>query len=262
MLDMGFSPIVNQIAAEARWRKQTMLFSATLEGSGIARFSDELLNEPVELEADSSRKEKGIIHQWIHLADNATHKLDLLTHILSTQVETAIVFVKTRERLATLVGQLQSVDIDCVWLQGEMPQDKRNTAMDRFRTGDVKILIATDVAARGIDVENISHVINYDMPRTADVYVHRIGRTGRAGNKGTAISIVEAHDIGVVPKIERYTEQALKRRVIAALRPANKEAKPPAKKKISNKTKKAVIKAKRTAKIKKRKNKGRGKKTP
>jgi ATP-dependent RNA helicase SrmB len=100
------------------------------------------------------------------------------------------------------------------------------------------------------------------MPRTADVYVHRIGRTGRAGNKGTAISIVEAHDISVVPKIERYTEQVLKRRVIAALRPANKEAKPPTKKKISNKTKKAVIKAKRTAKIKKRKNKGRGKKTP
>ena len=262
MLDMGFSPIVNQIAAEARWRKQTMLFSATLEGNGIARFSDELLNDPVELEADSSRKEKGIIHQWIHLADNANHKLELLIHVLSTQVETAIVFVKTRERLATLVGQLQSVNIDCVWLQGEMPQDKRNTAMERFRTGDVKILIATDVAARGIDVENISHVINYDMPRTADTYVHRIGRTGRAGNKGTAISIVEAHDIGIVPKIERYTEQVLKRRVIAALRPVNKEAKPPAKKKISNKTKKAVIKAKRTAKIKKRKNKGRGKKTP
>ncbi len=136
MLDMGFSPVVNQIAAEARWRKQTMLFSATLEGTGIARFSDELLNDPVELEADSSRKEKGIIHQWIHLADDAKHKLDLLSHILSTQVETAIVFVKTRERLATLVGQLQSIDIDCVWLQGEMPQDKRNTAMERFRTGE------------------------------------------------------------------------------------------------------------------------------
>ena len=133
-----------------------------------------------------------------------------------------------------------------------MPQDKRNEAMDRFRTGDVKILIATDVAARGIDVDNISHVINYDMPRTADVYVHRIGRTGRAGSKGTAISI------GVVPKIERYTEQALKRRVIAELRPVNKEAKPPTKKKISNKTKKAVIKAKRVAKIKSRKKKGRG----
>ena len=96
MLDMGFSPIVNQIAAEARWRKQTMLFSATLEGNGIARFSDELLNDPVELEADSSRKEKGIIHQWIHLADNANHKLELLIHVLNTQVETAIVFVKTR----------------------------------------------------------------------------------------------------------------------------------------------------------------------
>lgn len=262
MLDMGFSAVVNQIAAEARWRKQSMLFSATLEGAGIARFAGDLLDEPVQLEADSSRKEKGVIHQWIHLADNANHKLALLTHILNHQVETAIVFVKTRERLATLVGQLNAADIDCCWLQGEMPQDKRNTAMQKFRDGEVKILVATDVAARGIDVDNISHVINYDMPRTADVYVHRIGRTGRAGNKGTAISIVEAHDIDIVPKIERYTKQALKRRVIEGLRPNNKEAKVSKKKKVSTKTKKAQLKAKRASAAKKRKPKGRGKKSP
>ena len=138
------------------------------------------------------------------------------------------------------------------WLQGEMPQDKRNLSMAKFRSGEVKILIATDVAARGIDVENISHVINYDMPRTADVYVHRIGRTGRAGNKGTAISLVEAHDIAIVPKIERYTEQPLKRRVIDELRPKNKEAKPPAKRKISKRAKKAAgIPLKKKAKKKK-----------
>jgi ATP-dependent RNA helicase SrmB len=260
MLDMGFSGVVNQIATEARWRKQSMLFSATLEGTGIQRFSGDLLNEPVELTAESSRKEQGKIHQWIHLADNAKHKLALLTHILKEQVESAIVFVKTRDRLSTLVGQLNSADITCCWLQGDMPQDKRNTAMQRFRSGEVKILIATDVAARGIDVDNISHVINYDMPRTADIYVHRIGRTGRAGNKGTAISLVEAHDIGIVPKIERYTEQVIKRRFISELRPENKEARAPSKKKISNKTKKATIKAKKTASAKKRKKKGRGKK--
>jgi ATP-dependent RNA helicase SrmB len=192
MLDMGFSAVVNQISAEARWRKQSMLFSATLEGTGIARFADDLLDEPARIEAQPSRKEQGKIHQWIHLADDANHKLALLTHILSEQVESAIVFVKTRERLNTLVGQLNSAGIQCCWLQGEMPQDKRNTTMQKFRDGEVKILVATDVAARGIDVDNISHVINYDMPRTADVYVHRIGRTGRAGNKGTAISLVEA----------------------------------------------------------------------
>jgi ATP-dependent RNA helicase SrmB len=102
-------------------------------------------------------------------------------------------------------------------------------------------------------------VINYDMPRTADIYVHRIGRTGRAGNKGIAISIVEAHDIGMVPKIERYTQQGLKRRVIAELRPQNKEAKPPSKKKQSAKAKKAAAKP---LKRKVKKKKGRGKKSP
>ncbi len=260
MLDMGFSAVVNQIAAEARWRKQSMLFSATLEGTGIARFADDLLDEPARIEAQPSRKEQGKIHQWIHLADDANHKLALLTHILSEQVESAIVFVKTRERLNTLVGQLNSAGIQCCWLQGEMPQDKRNTTMQKFRDGEVKILVATDVAARGIDVDNISHVINYDMPRTADVYVHRIGRTGRAGNKGTAISLVEAHDIAIVPKIERYTEQVLKRRVIDGLRPKNKEARPPKKKKVSTKTKKALLKAKRANANKKKKSKGRGKK--
>jgi ATP-dependent RNA helicase SrmB len=259
MLDMGFSPIVNQIAGEARWRKQSMLFSATLEGSGISRFAKDLLKDPVEIEAEPSRKEHAGIHQWLHLADNANHKLALLTHILKQQVETAIVFVKTRERLATLVGQLNSADITCCWLQGDMPQDKRNAAMERFRSGEVKILIATDIAARGIDVDNISHVINYDMPRTADIYVHRIGRTGRAGNKGIAISLVEAHDIGMVPKVERYTQQALKRRVIEELRPQNKEAKPPTKKKQSAKAKKAAAKP---VKRKVKKKKGRGKKSP
>jgi ATP-dependent RNA helicase SrmB len=142
-----------------------------------------------------------------------------------------------------------------------MPQDKRNTTMQKFRDGEVNIMIATDVAARGIYVDNISHVINYDMPRTADVYVHRIGRTGRAGNKGTAISLVEAHDIVVVPKIERYTKQALKRRVIDGLRPQNKEAKLPKKKKVSTKTKKALLKAKSKANSKKKKSKGRGPKS-
>ncbi|MFT4939801.1 MAG: ATP-dependent RNA helicase SrmB [Paraglaciecola sp.] len=260
MLDMGFSAIVNQIAAEARWRKQTMLFSATLEGAGISRFAKDLLKDPVELRADPSRKEHAGIHQWLHLADNAKHKLDLLVHILTHQVETAIVFVKTRERLATLTGQLNSAGITCSWLQGEMPQDKRNAAMQRFRSGEVKILVATDIAARGIDVDNITHIINYDMPRTADVYVHRIGRTGRAGNKGIAISLVEAHDVGILPKIERYIQQALKRRVIDELRPQNKEAKPPSKKKQSAKVKKAA--AKPVKRKSKKKKKGRGKKTP
>ncbi len=104
-------------------------------------------------------------------------------------------------------------------------------ALARFSNNQVRILVATDIAARGLDIDDITHVINYDMPRTADVYVHRIGRTGRAGKKGTAISLVEAHDIAVVGKVERYTEQPLKRRFIEGLRPKHKEAKAPTKQK-------------------------------
>ena len=187
MLDMGFRSIVNQIASEARWRKQSMLFSATLEGPGIAQFSKDILVNPESLTVDPSRKEKAKIHQWYHLADDSQHKYQILKHLLTEQAESAIVFIKTRERLQQLKDRLASDQINVVWLQGEMPQDKRNEAMSRFKSGEIKILLATDVAARGIDVEDISHVINYDMPRTSDVYLHRIGRTGRAGAKGTAI---------------------------------------------------------------------------
>jgi ATP-dependent RNA helicase SrmB len=231
MLDMGFSSVVNQIAEEAKWRKQNMLFSATLEGPGIEKFANTLLNEPVRLDAVSSRKEQGKILQWLHLADDASHKYKLLKHILLHQVTTAVVFIKTRDRLNQLKQRLDSDDIKVIYLQGEMPQDKRNDAMAKFKSGEVNILLATDVAARGIDVDDISHVINYDLPRTADIYVHRIGRTGRAGKKGTAISIAEAHDMRIIQKIERYIEQGLKRRVIEELRPKNREARAPVKKK-------------------------------
>ena len=250
MLDMGFRSIVNQIASEARWRKQSMLFSATLEGRGINQFATDILKDPAQLEASPTRKEQGKILQWVHLADDHEHKYALLKHILTEQVSTAIVFVKTRDRLTALREKLDSDGIQVCWLQGEMPQDKRNAALARFKEGELNVLLATDVAARGIDVESVSHVINFDLPRTADVYVHRIGRTGRAGKKGTAISLVEAHDMSVLAKIERYTEQSFKRRVVDGLRPKHKEAKVPVKKK-KKKTKAtgtAKKKAKRTKK--------------
>lgn len=242
MLDMGFVGEMDRIILEAKRRRQTMLISATLEGVAISRFSARALKEPVLLEAAPPRREMGKITQWIHLADDADHKLALLIHLLKQpDLSKVLVFIKTRERLATLTGQLEAAGIKTCWLQGEMPQDKRMQAMSRFSNGQVRILLATDVAARGLDIDDISHVINYDMPRTADVYIHRIGRTGRAGKKGIAISLVEAHDIGIVGKVERYTEQALKRRVIEELRPKHKEAKAP------GKTKKPKTAAKKKA---------------
>ncbi len=222
MLDMGFGSVVGQIAGEARWRKQNMLFSATLEGAGVKRFANDILNDPVEVTASPSRKEKAKTHQWFHLADDLAHKDALLSHILTHQIDNAIVFVKTRDRLDMLKSKLMSQGLHVSWLQGEMPQDKRNAALASFKQGKVKILLATDVAARGIDVPNVSHVINYDMPRTADVYVHRVGRTGRAGAKGTAISLIEAHDFEMLGKVSRYTGEPLKARVINELRPKHK----------------------------------------
>ena len=251
MLDMGFRKEMLRICEEAKNRRQGMLFSATLESDAVSLFAERILNEPVSLEATPSRRERGKILQWVHLADDYQHKLELVTHLLQQEdVEKAIVFVRTRERLETLVGELYNRDIKTTWLRGEMPQDKRMAAMASFHSGRTNILIATDVAARGIDVQDISHVINFDMPRTADVYVHRIGRTARAGKKGTAISLVEAHDVAVVGKIERFTEQVLKRRKIAGLEPKHKEAKLPPKKKndpvkIKAKRKKAKAKIKR-----------------
>ncbi|MBU2923797.1 ATP-dependent RNA helicase SrmB [Colwellia sp. 4_MG-2023] len=257
MLDLGFSEAINRIVGEARWRKQTMLFSATLESTGVIRFAKEVLTEPEFLEATPSRKEKAKIHQWIHLADNASHKLDLLVNTLKQEgVNRTVVFANKRETVQYLSGKLYAEELPCVWLEGKMPQDKRNQAIERFKNGEVKVLVATDVAARGLDIDDITHVINFDMPRQVDIYVHRIGRTGRAGSKGTAISLIEAHDMGVVGKIERYQNERLQRRIINELRPKNKEAKVASKKaKVKRTTSQKKAKAKKQSKKKAKKSK-------
>ncbi|EWH10985.1 ATP-dependent RNA helicase SrmB [Catenovulum agarivorans DS-2] len=255
MLDMGFGPTMMRVSGEARWRKQSLLFSATLEGEGVERFAKQVLKDPVMVEADSPRREKAKIHQWIHLADSRPHKLELLVHWLAREeVTKSVVFVKTRERVAELSGQLTTAQLPCCWLQGEMPQDKRQKAIKAFSSGHKKILVATDVAARGLDVADVSHVFNFDMPRTADVYVHRIGRTGRAGKKGTAISLVEAHDMEILGKVERYIQEKLPRRVVEGLEPQNREAKIPSKKpkkKVRGLLKKKQQKAKQKKRAKK-----------
>ncbi|GAA3546328.1 ATP-dependent RNA helicase SrmB [Zobellella aerophila] len=262
MLDMGFINDVDRIAAEARWRRQTMLFSATLEGKGLMSFANELLKEAVKITAEPPRSERKKITQWLHLADNPEHKFALLKHLLThEEVTRSIVFVKTRDRLTELSSRLQQEGLDCAWLRGEMEQEKRFEALRRFSNGKVNILVATDVAARGIDLPEVSHVINFDMPRTADVYIHRIGRTGRAGRKGTAISLVEAHDMPIVVKVERYTEQRLKRRVIDELRPKHKEASVAPRKKKEQGGKKMTDKSpeKKKVRLKDRKAKGKPK---
>ena len=252
MLDMGFIETINRIVAEARWRKQTMLFSATLEGAGVIRFAKDVLTAPEFLESNPSRKEKAKIHQWLHIADSSSHKLTLLVNILKQEgVNRTVVFANKRETVQYLSGKLYAEELPCVWLEGKMPQDKRNQAIERFKNGEIKVLVATDVAARGLDIDDITHVINFDMPRKVDIYVHRIGRTARAGSKGTAISLVEAHDMSVVGKIERYQDERLQRRVISELRPKNKEAKVASKKaKVKRTTSQKKAKAKKQIKKK------------
>ncbi|WP_394248967.1 ATP-dependent RNA helicase SrmB [Vibrio profundi] len=251
MLDMGFGPVVDRLSAECRWRKQTLLFSATLEGKGVEGFTEDLLKNPAEINAQSSLRERKKITQWYHRADTADHKLDLLKHIITEQAERTIVFLKTRERLGELRAQLESAQIPCAWIQGEMPQDRRNNAIARFRDGTVNVLLATDVAARGIDLPDVSHVINYDMPRTADVYLHRIGRTARAGKKGNAISIIEAHDQPMIERVARYTKESIKERFIEGMRPTHKKPVFKKKKKVKKDDKKSAASKKKAAKKKK-----------
>ena len=240
MLDMGFGGDVELISAETRWRKQTLLFSATLEGDGLHDFAKRILNDPVEINADPSRKERKKILQFYYRADDLQHKVALLKHLLQQdEVTKAIVFVRKRERVHELVSWLNEAKIRCCYLEGEMVQAKRNEAIKRITNNTVNVLVATDVASRGLDIDDVSHVINFDMPKTGDVYLHRIGRTARAGKKGTALSLVEAHDYDLLKKIERYTDNAIKVRVIDELKPKSKTPSITKKNKLSKKAKAA-----------------------
>ena len=226
MLQMGFGQDAEKIAAETRWRKHTWLFSATLEGELLTDFAERLLNDPVQIEAEPSRRERKKIQQWYYHSDNVEHKTKQLARLISElSMDKAIVFVRRREDVRELSETLRKRGIRSTYLEGEMAQTQRNQAISRLKDGIVNVLISTDVAARGIDIDNVDFVINFDLPYSADTYLHRIGRTARAGKKGSAISLVEAHDYKLLGKIKRYTEEPLKPRVIEGLEPRTKAPK-------------------------------------
>ncbi|MGP9421711.1 ATP-dependent RNA helicase SrmB [Ewingella sp. AOP9-I1-14] len=268
MLDMGFAQDIETISAEARWRKQTLLFSATLEGEAIREFAERILTEPVEIEADPSRRERKKILQWYYRADDVAHKTQMLIHLLNQEdVTKSVIFVRKRERVHELVAWLREAGINSCYLEGEMVQVKRTEAVKRMVEDRVNVLVATDIAARGLDINDISHVFNFDLPLTADTYLHRIGRTGRMGRKGTAISFVEAHDHLLLGKIGRYLNEPLKPRVIDELRPktkapSEKTTGKPSKKvlaKRKEKQKEAQVKSKVKVKVRHRDSKNVGK---
>ncbi|MDE4027750.1 ATP-dependent RNA helicase SrmB, partial [Glaesserella parasuis] len=207
MLQMGFGQDAEKIAAETRWRKYTWLFSATLEGELLVDFAERILNDPVQIDAEPSRRERKKIQQWYYHADNLEHKTKLLARLISEfEIERSIVFVRRRESVRELSETLRKRGIRSTYLEGEMAQTQRNQAIARLKDGMVNMLVATDVAARGIDIDDVDFVINFDLPYSADTYLHRIGRTARAGKKGSAVSLVEAHDYKLLGKIKRYTE--------------------------------------------------------
>lgn len=226
MLQMGFGQDAEKIAAETRWRKHTWLFSATLEGELLVDFTDRILDNPLKIDAEPSRRERKKIQQWYYHADNVEHKTKLLARLISTmEMEKAIVFVRRREDVRELSDTLRKRGLRSTYLEGYMAQTQRNQAITRLKEGVVNVLVATDVAARGIDIDDVDYVINFDLPYSADTYLHRIGRTARAGKKGSAISLVEAHDYKLLGKIKRYTEELLKPRVIEGLEPRTKAPK-------------------------------------
>ncbi|MFU2046969.1 ATP-dependent RNA helicase SrmB [Avibacterium gallinarum] len=250
MLQMGFGQDAEKIAAETRWRKQTLLFSATLEGELLMDFAGRLLNDPVQIDAEPSRRERKKIQQWYYHADSNEHKVKLLARFIEQEkVSKGIIFVRRRETVRELSDTLRKRGIRSTYLEGEMAQTQRNNAIDKLKNGVVTVLVATDVAARGIDIDDISHVMNMDLPYSADTYLHRIGRTARAGKKGVAVSFVEAHDYKLLGKIKRYTEELLKPRIIEGLEPRTKAPKDGEIKSVSKKQK-ARIKQKRAEKKK------------
>ncbi len=248
MLQMGFGQDAEKIAAETRWRKHTWLFSATLEGELLVDFAERLLDDPEQIDAEPSRRERKKIQQWYYHADNLEHKTKLLARLVSEfDIQRSVVFVRRRESVRELSETLRKRGIRATYLEGEMAQTQRNQAIARLKEGVVNVLVATDVAARGIDIDDIDFVINFDLPYSADTYLHRIGRTARAGKKGSAVSLVEAHDYKLLGKIKRYTEEALKPRILEGLTPRTKAPKDGEAPTVSKKQK-ARIKQKREEK--------------
>ncbi len=208
MLRMGFQEDVEWILQQTPEDRQTALFSATMPKQ-IRRIAQKYLKEPHEvmIKARTATVEATRQRYWMV---SGVHKLDALTRILEAETwESIIIFVRTKNATAELADRLEARGYASAPLNGDMPQNKREKTIDRLKNGDLNILVATDVAARGLDVERISHVINYDAPYDAESYVHRIGRTGRAGRSGEAILFVAPRERKMLTAIEKATRQKI-----------------------------------------------------
>jgi ATP-dependent RNA helicase RhlE len=213
LFDMGFLPDIRDITRNIPRNRQTMLFSATMP-SMIRHLADDILSDPLTVQIDIAKPAETVSHL---LYPVKTHlKTKLMLELLTTKdMNSVLVFTKTKHAAIVLSAQMEKAGFSVACLQGDMPQNRRDRALQGFRDGKHKILVATDLAARGLDVLSISHVINYDIPDTPDTYIHRIGRTGRADQSGDAFTLITMADEAMVAQIESVIGEKLKRRVLS-----------------------------------------------
>jgi hypothetical protein len=221
MLDMGFIEDIEHIAEQLPRHRQTLMASATFAGE-VGRLAQRLQKDDVErIEIAAHTEKHENISQEIMWADDLDHKHALLDHILTErEVDQAVVFTSTQIDADRLADRLNELGHSVAALHGGMPQGRRNRVLQGLRSRHLRILVATDVAARGIDVPTITHVINYGLPLKAEDYVHRIGRTGRAGRSGRAVTLAERRDVPMIKRIQHYTTQPIPVQTVAGLEPS------------------------------------------
>ena len=210
MFDMGFLPSIRKIVAAVPARRQTLMFSATMPPE-IRKLATDMLTQPLTVDVDGDRPVESIQHAAVTV--DQSRKTELLLELLHQAGNgQVLIFTRTKHRAKKLAEQLAKAGISATSLQGNLSQNRRQESLDRFRSGQVRVMVATDIAARGIDVLKITHVINYDMPDTAEAYTHRIGRTGRMARQGAAISLITPDDMPILRTIERMLGNSLERR--------------------------------------------------
>lgn len=218
LLDMGFSEDILAIASHCQQRIQTQFFSATLASKGLRGLADELLDDPQYIELNQRSDKHSQIEQEIVFADDFAHKYQLVSWLLANETyRHALVFCNSKEQVDQVQRVMQQKEIKAGALHGDKDQKHRNLVMSKMRRDELKVMVATDIAARGLDIEGMDLVINFEMPKRGDIYVHRIGRTGRAGQKGKAITLISAPEYNLMAGIERYLQQRFGRRRIKEL---------------------------------------------
>jgi ATP-dependent RNA helicase RhlE len=212
MFDMGFLPDIRRIIKQVPAKRQTLLFSATMPDD-IRKLVREVQHDPVTVQIGHAAPANTVSHALYPVEQHLKTALlmELLKH---TDTESILIFTRTKHRAKRIGQQLEKAGYKAASLQGNLSQNKRQAALDGFRDGSYQILVATDIAARGIDVSSISHVINYDIPDTADAYTHRIGRTGRAAKTGDAFTFITREDEPLVKSIERVLGDKIERRIL------------------------------------------------